>query len=128
MINLTVIVQKIRREKQKIILKNYNTIMATLNDYREWLSVVWVEEPNYDDIHSLVYSLGKKERYGSFNTQIAKGDRNGWIISADGVDDVLHLFTDSQITEFIKHIEDTFCDGMDVGAYRSYRRAMGKDD
>ena len=64
---------------------------------------------------------------GLFNTKVARGTDNGWIISADGTEDNLHLRTMNQMTGFIRFIEKTFCGGMDAEIYCSFRREMEKD-
>ena len=102
--------------------------MATLTDFKDWFNEVGLEENEYEHASSLVHSLRNACECGLFNTQVAKGKNNGWIISCDGVDDVLHLFKLSQITGFIRYIEYSFCEGMDAEIYCSYKHAMEKDD
>lgn len=63
-----------------------------------------------------------------FHTSIANGKNNGWIISADGVEEVLHLFTPKQVSAFITHIQTTICEGMDAEVYASFKHEMLKDD
>lgn len=53
---------------------------------------------------------------------------NGWIISADGVEDKLHLTSHKQISALIRHIEANMCEDMDAEIYTSYRHAMEKND
>lgn len=102
--------------------------MATLNDFKDWFNEVGLEEGEYENASNLVHSLRNCCKCGLFNTQVANGKNNGWIISADGVIDTLHLFKLTQITGFIRYIEYIFCEGMDAEIYCSYRHAMDKDD
>lgn len=102
--------------------------MATLNDFKDWFNEVGLEESEYEHASDLVHSLRNCCECGLFNTQNAKGMNNGWIISADGVKDTLHLRTIAQISGFIRYIEEVFCEGMDAEIYCSYRHAMEKDD
>lgn len=102
--------------------------MNTLNDFKDWFNEVGLEENEYEQACNLVHSLRNLCECGGFKTQIANGKNNGWIISADGVDSVLHLFKLSQITGFIRYIEYSFCEGMDAEIYASYKHAMEKAD
>ncbi len=101
--------------------------MATLNDFKDWFNELGLEESEYEHASNLVHSLRNQCECGIFNTQVAKGRNNGWIVSAEGVDDNLHLFTLAQITGFIRYIEYFFCEGMDVEIYCSYKHEMMKD-
>ena len=107
--------------------------MATINDYKEWLNEIDIEPTDYESPSNLVHTLrnpesgDQKEGCGGFYTQVANGANNGWIISADGVEDKLHLKTPKQMTAFIRHIEATLCEDMDAEIYASYRHSMEKD-
>lgn len=102
--------------------------MATLNDFKDWFNEVGLEESEYENACHLVHSLRNLCKCGLFNTQVANGNDNGWIITCDGVDDVLHLLTPEQIIVFIHYIERIFCEGMDAERYCLYKQAMEKDD
>ena len=102
--------------------------METLTDFKDWFNEVGLEDSEYEHASHLVHSLRNMCKCGLFNTQVANGKNNGWIISCDGVEDVLHLFTPNQITGFIHYIEYSFCEGMDAEIYCSFKHAMEKDD
>lgn len=102
--------------------------MATLNDYKVWFEELDLESFEYEAARQLVHSLRNTCECGLFNTQIAKGTNNGWIISSNGIDDKLHLKTPKQVSSFITYIELTFCEGMDAEIYASYRHNLEKDN
>lgn len=85
---------------------------SAINAYRSWYNKVAV-------ICNAVF--GKDD-------DVANGKNNGWIISADGVEEVLHLFTPKQVSAFITHIQATICEGMDAEVYASFKHEMLKDD
>lgn len=108
--------------------------MPTINDYKQWLSEVDIDPCDYESpshlVHTLKYAAlhGEECECGFFTTQIANGANNGWIISAEGVENKLHLTTLKQIGAFIRDIEATLCEDMDAEVYASYKHAMKKDD
>lgn len=108
--------------------------MTTINDYKAWFDEVDLESSEYEAASNLVHVLrqavysNSDNDCGGFKAQIANGQNNGWIISADGVDDKLHLTTHKQISAFIRHIEASMCEDMDAEIYASYRHAMERDD
>ena len=61
----------------------------TTKDFSEWL--ICMDLSDYEDIYSLYRSVEECETYGSFETQIAKGSNNGWIVKATYIDESLHL-------------------------------------
>ena len=71
--------------------------MATLSDYKDWLEELDFESSDYEAISQLVHSIRNRCECGLYNTQEAKGVNNGWIISASGVEDKLHLKTPKQM-------------------------------
>lgn len=102
--------------------------MALLNNYIDWLQEVDIDEKDYESASDLVHSLRNVCECGLFKTAIANGKNNGWIVSACGTEDNLHLFTPKQVSAFIRHIEVTLCEGMDAEIYSSYKHNMLKDD
>ena len=48
---------------------------------------------------------------------MAKGVKNGWVVSGSGTSDKLKLTTPKQMTTLIHHIEDTLCEGMDAEVF-----------
>lgn len=103
-------------------------IMSTLNDYKDWFQELDLSETDYEAADQLVHSMRNVCDCGLFHTVTAKGKNNGWIISADGVEDNLHLITPKQVSAFITHIQATICDGMDAEVYASFKHEMLKDD
>jgi len=89
--------------------------MATLSDYKDWL-----EELDFESIRN-------RCECGLYNTQEAKGVNNGWIISASGVEDKLHLKTPKQMTALVRHIEYTLCEDTDAEIYAWYKHALERD-
>ena len=102
--------------------------MSLLNDYKDWLQVLNLSETDYEAADQLVHSMRNVCDCGLFHTSIANGKNNGWIISADGVEEVLHLFTPKQVSAFITHIQTTICEGMDAEVYASFKHEMLKND
>ena len=75
--------------------------MAT-KDFSEWL--VCMDLSDYEDIYFLYRSIEDCDAYGSFETQIAKGSNNGWIVKATYLDEALHL-----ASEKAKEKERNYC-------------------
>lgn len=107
--------------------------MEPINDYKAWFDELELEPSDYELTSALVHAIrttvytGKECDCGGFYIQIAKGVNNGWILSADGVVDKLHLRTHKQISGFIRHIEANLCEDMDAEIYESFRHAMDKE-
>ena len=99
--------------------------MAT-KDFSEWL--VCMDLTDYEDNYSLYRSVEECETYGSFETQIAKGSNNGWIVKATYIDESLHLASEKAKNTFLSMIENRYFNGMDVEGWYAYMRAMEKDD
>ena len=102
-------------------------IIATLSDYKDWLEELDFESSDYEAISQLVHSIRNRCECGLYNTQEAKGVNNGWIISASGVEDKLHLKTPKQMTALVRHIEYTLCEDTDAEIYAWYKHALERD-
>ena len=98
----------------------------TTKDFSEWL--ICMDLSDYEDIYSLYRSVEECETYGSFETQIAKGSNNGWIVKATYIDESLHLASEKAKNTFLSMIENRYFNGMDVEGWYAYMRAMEKDD
>lgn len=98
----------------------------TIKDFSEWL--ICMDLSDYEDIYSLYRSVEECETYGSFETQIAKGSNNGWIVKATYLDEALHLASEKAKETFLSMIENRCFNGMDVEGWYAYMRAMEKDD
>lgn len=98
----------------------------TTKDFSEWL--ICMDLSDYEDIYSLYRSVEECETYGSFETQIAKGSNNGWIVKATYIDESLHLASEKAKETFLSMIENRYFNGMDVEGWYAYMRAMEKDD
>lgn len=99
--------------------------MAT-KDFSEWL--VCMDLSDYEDIYFLYRSIEDCDAYGSFETQIAKGSNNGWIVKTTYLDEALHLASEKAKETFLSMIENRYFNGMDVEGWYAYMRAMEKDD
>ena len=98
----------------------------TTKDFSAWL--ICMDLSDYEDIYSLYRSVEECETYGSFDTQIAKGFNNGWIVKATYIDESLHLASEKAKETFLSMIENRYFNGMDVEGWYAYMRAMEKDD
>lgn len=71
--------------------------MPTINVYKKWLSEVDINPCDYESpshlVHTHKYTAlhGEECECGFFTTQRANGANSGWIISAEGVENKLHL-------------------------------------
>ena len=83
---------------------------------------------DYEDIYSLYRSVEECETYGSFETQIAKGSNNGWIVKATYIDESLHLASEKAKNTFLSMIEKRYFNDMDAEGWYAYNKAMQKDD
>lgn len=101
--------------------------MSTLNDYKDWFQELDLSETDYEAADQLVHSLKNVCDCGLFHTVVANGQNNGWIVSADGTEDTLHLITEKQKLAFITHIQAILCGGMDAEDYASFKHNMMKD-
>ena len=98
----------------------------TTKDFSAWL--ICMDLSDYEDIYSLYRSVEECETYGSFDTQIAKGFNNGWIVKATYIDESLYLASEKAKNTFLSMIEKRQFNGMDVEGWYAYMRAMEKDD
>ena len=98
----------------------------TTKDFSEWL--VCMDLSDYEDIYSLYRSIEECDTYGSFETQIAKGSNNGWIVKATYIDESLHLASEKAKNTFLSMIEKRYFNSMDVEGWYAYNKAMQKDD
>ena len=98
----------------------------TTKDFSEWL--ICMDLSGYEDIYSLYRSVEECETYGSFETQIAKGSNNGWIVKATYIDESLHLASEKAKNTFLSMIEKRYFDGFDAEGWYAYKKAMEKDD
>lgn len=98
----------------------------TTKDFSAWL--ICMDLSDYEDIYSLYRSVEECETYGSFDTQIAKGSNNGWIVKATHIDESLYLASEKAKNTFLSMIENRYFNGMDVEGWYAYMRAMEKDD
>ena len=101
--------------------------MAVTTDFSAWLDCADLD--NYEDVYCLYRSVEECSEYGMFNTQVAKGKNNGWIVSASLLDDYsLHLCSQAAKDAFLSKIENRYCDGMSMEGWYAYHHAMEKDD
>ena len=98
----------------------------TTKDFSEWL--ICMDLSDYEDIYSLYRSVEECETYGSFETQIAKGSNNGWIVKATYIDESLHLASEKAKNTFLSMIEKRYFNDMDAEGWYAYNKAMQKDD
>lgn len=63
-----------------------------------------------------------------YKTVVANGANNGRIVYGSGASGNFKLTTPKQVTAFIRHIEDTLCEGMDAEVYAWYKNNMMKDE
>lgn len=97
-----------------------------ITDFSAWLACMDLSD--YEDIYSLYRSVEECETYGSFDTQIAKGSNNGWIVKATYIDESLHLASEKAKNTFLSMIEKRYFKGMDAEGWYTYMRAIEKDD
>ena len=100
--------------------------MAAITDFSAWLECADLE--NYEEVYCLYRSVAECSDYGMFNTQIANGKDNGWIVSASYLDDKLHLCSEKAKETFLLMIEKRYCENMTMEEWYAYKQAMEKDD
>ena len=62
------------------------------------------------------------------NTQVAKGEIKGWIVTASYLDDTLHLCSEKAKDTFLSMIETRYCGDMTMEGWYAYKREMEKED
>lgn len=95
-------------------------------DFSAWLTCMDLRD--YEDVYALYRSIEECDTYGVFETQVAKGVNNGWIVKATYFDDTLHLASEKAKETFLSMIEKRYFDGLDVEGWYAYMKAMEKDD
>lgn len=100
--------------------------MAAITDFSAWLECADLE--NYEEVYCLYHSVAECSDYGMFNTQIANGKDNGWIVSASYLDDTLHLCSEKAKETFLSILEKRFCGDMTMEGWYACQHAMEKDD
>ena len=100
--------------------------MELIYDFDEWFDLIELED--YEDVNSLYRSVEECDEYGRFNTQEAKGEDNGWIVSELDLDQALHLKSNKAREYFLRTIEDKYCEGMNMEGWYDYHHQMDKDD
>lgn len=98
----------------------------TITDFSAWLECADLE--NYEEVYALYHSVADNSDYGMFNTQVAKGDDNGWIVRASYMDDTLHLCSEKAKETFLSIIEKRYCGEMDIEGWYAYKRAEEKNE
>lgn len=97
-----------------------------ITDFSTWLECADLED--YEEVYALYRSVAECTDYGMFNTQVAKGNDNGWIVRASYMDDTLHLCYEKAKETFLSIIEKRYCDEMDIEGWYAYKRAAEKDE
>ena len=100
--------------------------MAAITDFQAWLECADLE--SYEEVYSLYRSVADCSDYGLFNTQIANGKDNGWIVTASYLDDTLHLCSEKAKDTFLSMIEKRYCGDMTMEGWYAYKREMEKED
>ena len=100
--------------------------MAVITDFSAWLDCAELE--NYEEVYCLYRSVADCSEYGLFNTQVANGKNNGWIVSASHLEESLHLCSQKAKDTFLSMIEKRFCGDMSIEGWYSYKHTMEKDD
>lgn len=100
--------------------------MVANTNFSAWLECADLE--NYEEVYCLYRSVDECADYGMFNTQVAKGDNNGWIVRASYMDETLHLCSEKAKETFLSMIEKQFCGDMNMEGWYAYCHAMEKDD
>lgn len=101
-------------------------IMATTTNFNEWFDAI--ELSDYEEVDSMYRSVSECTDYGLYKTQTAKGVDNGWILSCEGVDFSLHILTQKAKEEFLREIEERYCNNEPEDAWYSVQREMRKKD
>lgn len=100
--------------------------MAAITDFSAWLECADLE--NYEEVYSLYHSVADCTDYGMFNTQVAKGQNNGWIVTASYLDDTLHLCSEKAKDTLLSMIEKRYCGDMTMEGWYAYKREMEKEE
>lgn len=98
----------------------------TITDFSAWLECADLED--YEDVYTLYHSLAECADYGMFNTQVASGDSNAWIVRASYMDEALYLCSEKAKDIFLSIIEKHYCKEMDIESWYTCKRTADKDD
>ena len=99
----------------------------TTTDFQEWLAVA--DPEGYEEVYSLYRSVKDTTSFGLYDVTKAKGDDEGWIVSAKHVDEKLLLASNKAKEAFLNHIEKTYCDGeLEMEGWYAYKHGMSKND
>ena len=100
--------------------------MELIYDFDEWFDLIELED--YEDVNDLYRSVEECTEYGRFNTQEARGEDNGWVVTSLDLDYALHLKTEKAREYFLTVIEDKYCEGTSMEGWYDYCRQMEKGD
>lgn len=100
--------------------------MTTTTNFNEWFDSI--DLCDYEEIDSMYHSVNECADYGFFKTQPAKSNENGWILSCDGLDLALYIASPKAKKEFLREIEERYCNNEPEDAWYSMQREMRKDD
>lgn len=96
-----------------------------ITDFDLWLDNNDLSD--FNDIYSLYHSVSGIETWGAFKTERGRANQQLLVHSYE-CDEPLLLASDKARDAFLKKIEDTYCEGMNIESYYSFYHAMEKDD
>lgn len=96
----------------------------TTTNFDDWLDTTDLSD--FNDVYSLYQSVAGVEEFGAYTTISIQEDK--FLVEAIDSNEKLLLASDKARNAFLKHIEQNYCEGMDIEGYYGYHHAMEKDD
>ena len=79
----------------------------TITDFFSWLKSA--DQEDYEEVYTLYCSVVECADCGMFETQLAKGDNNGWIVRASYMDEALFLCSEKAKDTFLSIVKQYCC-------------------
>lgn len=94
-------------------------------DFKEWTFALDLD--NYEEIDTLYQSVKHVADYGMYRT--VEGSKQGtYIVTASFMDDSLYLGSEQIRNDYLKFIEDKYCQGEPEEIWYAVEHANAKDD
>ncbi|RYG22747.1 MAG: hypothetical protein EOO01_44900 [Chitinophagaceae bacterium] len=101
--------------------------MATITDFKEWISGVDLEDHN--EVYCLFNAVKKFEEWGGFDCKERETSRGRmYFVKCSYSDDVLMLASEKARTYFLDYLEKTYAGEMGMEGWYYFKEAMAKDE
>lgn len=99
--------------------------MQKTTDFTAWLDYLDLDS-SPDEVYNLYQSVSQVSQYGEYNTQLAQGADERWIVTCADLDIFLFLGSELARSTFLSLVEDRHCEDMGIEAWYGYYQAMSK--